>query len=235
MTIEIPRPEDLLQKRLGIANASDLKDLAREMYLNGTLDHVPVQWISTAMVEKWHPDKLEWVQKKYGSEMERGKYERDELYTLVGAPDEYTEDPPSNLLLNNGISRLIDLLDGVGSVQAYSNGVARIGVGTATAVEAAGQADLSATAVTSTAVRYFQRTSSVTTSAQTQVCVSTFGTANGNFVWAEWGIDALTGADGAVVGLNTATSAALLNRKVAALGTKASGSSWTITTNITIS
>lgn len=228
MSIEIPRPEDLLAARFG-RSKDEIKDLAREMYLEGSLDHIPVQWISTALVEKWHPDKLAWLQSQYGDR----EYERDELYALVGAPDEMTDDPPSNLLLNNGITRLIDLVIGTGSIQAYSNGVARIGVGTATAVEAASQTDLQA--ATGTANRYFMRTSSATTSSQTMVDVSTFGTGVGNFVWAEWGIDAKTGLDDAVVGTNSSTSAALLNRKVAALGTKASGSSWTITTNITIS
>lgn len=233
MTIEIPRPQDLLMQRLGIANQSDLKDLARERYLNGTLDHIPAQWISTAMVEKWHPDRLEWVQKNYGDR----KYEREELYSLVGAPDEMEIDPPSNMLLNNGIIRLLGLaIEAVGgsSIQSYTQGTtgARIGVGTATAAEAATQTDLQAAAGTTN--RYFMRCSSVTAPAQTMINVSTFGTADGNFVWAEWGIDAKN-ADDAVVGTNGATSAALLNRKVAALGTKASGSSWTITTNITIS
>lgn len=234
MSIVIPRAEDILASRPGFSPA-EIKELAHDLYLKGTLDHVPMQLIGYGLVEKWHPDTMEWVNKRHGER----RYERDDLYTLVGAPDEYAEDAPSNLLLNNGITSLLNRLIGnTGSFGAYANGTARVGVGTATAVEVATQTDLQAAAGTANrffqpcAASYPQVTGSPTTTMTSQ---STFGTADGNFAWQEWGVDGGGASGNATVGTNGASNAALLNRKVASLGTKASGSTWTITTNITIS
>jgi hypothetical protein len=61
---------------------------------------------------------------------------------------------------------------------------------------------------------------------------STFASADGNFAWNEWGIDVAT----ATVASGTTVGACLLNHKTsAALGTKASGSSWAFTATITLS
>jgi hypothetical protein len=55
-----------------------------------------------------------------------------------------------------------------------------------------------------------------------------FGSGVANFAWEEWGIDNGT-TDG------TTVVAPLLNRRVEAMGTKASGSTWTVTATITVS
>ena len=59
---------------------------------------------------------------------------------------------------------------------------------------------------------------------QTVTFRSIWASAEGNFDWNEW-----TVANGA------SDAATNLNRKVAALGTKASGSEWTLTVAITVS
>ena len=59
---------------------------------------------------------------------------------------------------------------------------------------------------------------------QTVTFRSIWASAEGNFDWNEW-----TVANG------SSDSATNLNRKVAALGTKASGSEWTLTVAITVS
>lgn len=234
MSIVIPRAEDLLASRPGFSQG-EIKEFARELYLKGSLDHIPTQWITSGLVEKWHPDTMEWLQTRHGER----RYEREDIYALVGAPDEYAEDPPSNLLINNGITNLVNRLIGnTGSYGGYANGTARVGTGTSTAVEAATQTDLQAAAGSTNryfqpcAASYPQITGSPTTTVTAQ---ATFGTGDGNFVWAEWGVDGGGASGGTTVGTNGASNGALLNRKVASLGTKASGSTWTITTNITIS
>jgi hypothetical protein len=68
-------------------------------------------------------------------------------------------------------------------------------------------------------------------SSQTVSFQSDFTTTEANYVWAEWSIAAgATTASGA--GFTTGTTN--LNRKVAALGTKASGT-WTLTAQVTFS
>lgn len=227
--ILVPRAEDLLAARPGFS-VSEMKELVREGLEKGTLDHVPVQWVSAGIVEKWDPDKMAYVQREYGTR----RYERDDLYRLVGTPDEITEDPPSNLLLNAGITRLLNLLIGTGSLAAYTNSISRTGVGNSSTAESASQTDLQASAGSTN--RYYQAAAATypSVASQTLSMQSTFGTADGNFAWAEWGIDG-GGSSGTTVGTFNSSNAGLLNRKVASLGTKASGSTWTITTTIVIS
>lgn len=61
---------------------------------------------------------------------------------------------------------------------------------------------------------------------------STFGSANGNFAWNEFGIDIGT----PTVTAGTTVNAVLFNHKTSiAQGTKASGLTWTATATITFS
>lgn len=137
------------------------------------------------------------------------------------APDEIAE-AAGNLLLNAGITRLLNLLVGAGG-QAFDATHCRVAVGDSSTAAAASQTDLQAATN-----KYYKLVDSVNVSAQTATIVATFGTADGNFAWNEWGIDVGT-ASGSTV------TAPMLNRKVASLGTKASGSTWVITVTITIS
>jgi hypothetical protein len=158
-----------------------------------------LDWKVDTVIEKWHDT----------ADFEAGS-----------EPDEVLEDR-GNLLLNAGITRLINLLTGAGGT-AYNAANSRIGVGNSTTAAAAGQTDLQG------ASKYFKLVDSVTPSGQTITWVATFGSSDGNFAWEEWGVDNGT-ASGATV------TAPLLNRKVSAMGTKGSGSTWTITVTITIS
>lgn len=228
MSIVIPRAEEIMALRPGFSE-SDVKELAQELYTKGSLDHVPAQWISYGIVEKWDPDQTAFAQRETGLL----RVEREDLYRVVGEP-EITEDPPSNLLLNAGITRLLNLLIGTASLGVYSNAKSRVGVGNSNTAEAASQTDLQASAGASN--RYYQAVngSYPSVSAQTVTAQSTFATGDGNFVWNEWGIDG-GGASGTTVGTFNTTDCGLLNRKVASLGTKASGATWTLTVTITIS
>lgn len=144
-----------------------------------------------------------------------------------------------NLLLNNGITRLLNLLIGTGSILGYatsSTSQMRIGTGNGSTAVTAADTDLSAAA--GSANRWFQKSdaSNPTVAAQTLTCIATFATADGNYAWNEWGVDGGGATSTAVVGTNTATTNALLNRKVpTSLGTKASGASWAFTITIVIS
>ena len=160
----------------------------------------PFKWKAHATLAKWHAT---------------------ESFQLGCLPDEVSEHP-GNMLLNNGIARLLDLLIGAGG-QALDATHCRIGVGDSTTAASAAQTDLQAATN-----KYFKLCSSVTRASQTITVVASFGSSQGNFAWEEWGIDFGT-ADG------TTVTAPLLNRKVTTMGTKASGSTWQLTVTITVS
>lgn len=155
------------------------------------------------------------------------------LRALVGEPEECTE-IVGNLLLNEGIQRVQDLtmiatvLTNQTAANAWGNTNAFTGVGDSSTAEAATQTDLSA------ATNHFYKGMNATFPSRAGQAVSfqsDFTTTEANYVWNEWTISAgATTASGA--GFTTGTTN--LNRKVAALGTKASGT-WTLTTTITLS
>lgn len=157
-------------------------------------------------------EKINW---KITSRVE--KYASDADYR-AGKVAEVVE-KSGNLLLEEGIQELLDLLIGAAGPTAYNNANARLGVGNSNAGAAASQTGLQGG---STAFKAMDATFP-SRAAQTLTFKSTFGSGDGNFAWEEWTID-----NGAVRNKN-------LNRKVESLGTKAAGSTWTITVTVTIS
>ena len=122
-----------------------------------------------------------------------------------------------NLLLNEGITRLLNLLIGGGGT-AYNNANARIGVGNGNAAAAATQ-----TALQGGSTLFKAMDGGFPSIAGQSVSFkATFSDSEANFAWEEWTVD------------NGATANENLNRKVSAMGTKASGS-WVLTVTITIS
>jgi hypothetical protein len=108
----------------------------------------------------------------------------------------------------------------------WSNANAFTGVGTSATAEAATQTDLQAGGFYKAMNATYPSRSNQTVSFQ-----SDFTGAEANQVWGEWSISAgATTASGAGFTVGTTN----LNRKVAALGTKSSGT-WTLTAQITFS
>lgn len=141
------------------------------------------------------------------------------------APEEGEEEIDGNLLLNEGIQRLLDLLIGAGGV-AYNAANSYIGVGASTTAEAATQTDLQTTPFYKAMNATFPSRSS-----QTVSWASDFTSAEANIAWQEWSISAgATTASGAGFTVGTTN----LNRKVQSLGTKSTGT-WTLTAQVTIS
>jgi hypothetical protein len=154
------------------------------------------------------------------------------LRKYVGDP-EVVEEIEGNLLLNEGIARLIALLIGAGGT-AFNNANAYVGVGDAATAEAQTQTELQA------ATNRFYKASvggypltpgSGSPAANSVDFRSDFTTTEANYVWNEWSVSAgATTASGA--GFTAGTTN--LNRKVQSLGTKATGT-WTMTGTITFS
>lgn len=153
------------------------------------------------------------------------------LRKYVGSPEDVVE-IEGNLLLNEGIQRMVDLMIAAVSNQvaanAYGSTNAFIGVGDSSTAEAATQTDLQA------ATNHFYKGMNATfpsRSSQTVSFASDFTSAEANYAWAEWSVTAgATTASGSGFLIGTTN----LNRKVSALGTKSTGT-WTLTAQITFS
>lgn len=151
----------------------------------------------------------------------------DDDFARLGVRPFETVEVDRNLLTTAGIGRIVTLLN-AGTGNLISSTTARVGVGNGSTAAAVGDTDLSA--VAGAANRWFQ-TCTVTTPSNVLTFAATFGTADGNFAWNEWGIDIGT----ATVTSSAVVNAVLLNRKVAANGTKASGQTWTANATVTFS
>jgi len=103
--------------------------------------------------------------------------------------------------------------------QHYDNANARIGVGNDNTAFAEGQTDLIGTNVRKGMNASYPQDSG----AQAVDFQSDFTSAEANFDWEEWGL------------FNHATTGQMLSRKVESLGTKASGSTWTLTATYDLS
>jgi len=157
------------------------------------------------------PDKAHWK-----AEWKIEKYHGDVCPDNLFA----TEHIDGNLLLNEGITLLLNLLIGAGGT-AYNNASTRIGVGDSTTAAAATQTALQA--ATNKAWKGMD-TGYPSVSGQVATFRATFGPGDANYAWQEFTI--VNAAD------DTGTN---LNRKVESHGTKASGDSWVATATITVS
>lgn len=158
------------------------------------------------------------------------------LRSIVGPAEECAE-IAGNLLLNEGIQRLQDMTmiatvtTNQTATNPWSNANAFMGVGDTATAEAATQTELLAAAAAANRFYKAMNATYPSRSNQTVSFQSDFTTTEANFIWNEWTVAAsTTGASGA--GFLTGTTN--LNRKVASLGTKSTGT-WTLTGQITFS
>lgn len=151
-------------------------------------------------------------------------FARDEATEVVGGdgellPAESVID--GNILLAEGIGEVWDLVCGLGSPIAFSNANAYIGVGDSTTAESAAHTDLQAASnktYKAMSATYPQR------SGTTVTFQSAFASGDANYAWQEF-----------TVSNTSAGTGKNLNRKVSAQGTKASGQTWTVQLQITLS
>lgn len=146
---------------------------------------------------------------------DEGLFMQDRLITpFIYNQAQFTQ----NLLLNEGITRLQNLLIGGGGT-TFGNANAYLGVGDSSTAASATQTGLQA----ATNKLYVAMDESYPTiSNQTTTWQSTFGSGDANFAWNEF-----TVANG------SSDASENLNRKVSAQGTKASGQIWTLQLAVT--
>ena len=153
---------------------------------------------------------------------------------LDGIDSVFETESAYNLIVTTGLTFLSNRLTGGtsgGASNPLSAGYTRIGVGDSTTAAAVSQTDLQA----STNKYWKQIVSSgyPTISGGVIQWQAVFGSAVANFAWQEWGID--NGGTGTAGGTSNdgGAVATLFNRAVSSLGTKASGTTATITVTIT--
>jgi hypothetical protein len=170
---------------------------------------------------------------KWRLEKRLGDWRGEDIDAGVASEPYEIREGEGNLLMNGGASCIWECLIGNGTTTAdqtltyFSNARAAIGVGDSSTAAVDTHTDLQAAtnklrkAMDAT---YPTHTDGTTDANDDIVFRSTFGSAEANFVWAEWGV------------FNSATAATgrMLNRKVEALGTKGSGSTWTLTVTLTL-
>lgn len=169
--------------------------------------HDEVRWHARCVVEKREGD---WT----GEDIAAG---------LAPEPYEIIE-REGNLLMYAGASALWQRLIGT-AITAFDNTNAHIGVGDSTTAAAATQTDLQAAtnklrkAMDAT---YPQHTNGSAVGNATITFRATFGSAEANFAWGEWGI------------FNASSTGVMLNRKVESLGTKSSGLTWALEVELSL-
>lgn len=141
------------------------------------------------------------------------KWEDAEAHKSGAAPDE-TIDLGGNMLLTAGVTALWNLVTGAGGT-AYDATNARLGVGEGATAATAGDTALVGP---TTAFQVVDQAPAV--SGNEVTFEATFGDGTAEFPWNEWAVD---------------NGTTLLNRKAVGMGTKAAGSTWTLTVTIAIS
>ncbi len=135
-----------------------------------------------------------------------------------------------NALMYGGMSNLWQCLIGAGTATAaqaltfFSNANAVLAVGDSATAEAQTQTDLQAATNKlrkAMVTGYPTHTDGVTVASNTITFRADFLTAEANYVWNEWAV------------MNAAVGGRMLNRKVAALGTKTTGT-WTLTISLAL-
>ena len=123
-----------------------------------------------------------------------------------------------NIFLTAGINEIWSLVTGQ-SANTFTNAQALIGIGDSSAAATAGQTDLQA----ATNKTYSVQNGGFPTapSAGAVQFQATFGSADANYAWAEFVV-------------KQAASAICIDRGVSAMGTKAAGTTWTVTVTLSI-
>jgi hypothetical protein len=172
-------------------------------------------------VDRWDAEQTAWAQRRV-----TGAPVQDRHFRRLGIKPYLVTETTGNLITNAGYTRIGNLFTAQGATQAFDAAHCRIGAGNGSTAVAYTDTDLSA--VAGSANRWFQLVSAVFTigATRTWTVAATFGTADGNFTWNEFGIDQGTASG------NTVT-AILLNHALSSQGTKASGQTWTATATIT--
>jgi hypothetical protein len=206
---------------------------APDSYLEDDMSRDTIKWTPVARIDKYSPEVVDELTRILGYEPMAADFAR------FGAEPFAVTEVEGNILVAGGLGMLTNALIGgtYDPLTPTSTGRAFVGVGDSSTAAATSQTDLSA--ATNKYYNTFDsagitRVTTTTTNDAVQG-VSTFGTAVANFAWAEWAwFTTTTGTitPGTTSNVSSGTET-MWNRKVASMGTKASGASWVFTTKVT--
>lgn len=189
------------------------------------------KWHARARVDKFSPEVVQELTRILGYEPKAADFAR------LGADPYEIVEVDGNILVAGGIGMLTNALIG-GTADPLTSARAFVGVGDSSTAATTAQTDLQAATN-----KYYNTFDSNPTRITTTVTndtiqgVSTFGSAVANFAWAEWAWHTTTAGTitpGTAQNVSTGTET-MWNRKVASMGTKASGASWVFTTTVQFS
>lgn len=194
-----------------------------------------VKWTPVARIDKYSPEVVDELTRILGYEPTASDFQR-----FNADPYAVTE-VEGNQLVAGGLAMITSALTN-GSFDPLTptaSGRAFVGVGDSSTLATNSQSDLQA----STNKYYNTFDTSGITRVTTNVTndsiqgVSTFGSSVANFAWNEWAwFTTTTGTITPGTGINVSSGTETMwNRKVASMGTKASGASWVFTTKVTFS
>lgn len=195
------------------------------------MKHDGINWKAYGHVAKYEPETVRELTEFLGYEPKAVDFAR-----MAITPDGEAE-AFGNLLCVNGLANMTNLLI-AGGGQGLTATRTFVGVGATATAATAADVHLGSDGASAWYQAVDSAPTRVTTSQtnDTIQCVSTFASGNGNFAWAEWGWGFTTGTITASATLaSVGTGAALINHKIASLGTKASGASWVFTTTVQLS
>lgn len=196
-----------------------------------------INWLATAQVIKYNPDKVARLTARYGHEP---TWFHLEHLRRIGDPDGEPDDitvAEGNLLTTVGLNRLTNLMIGGGGT-SLAHADLLIGVGSSSTAALVGDTALGGDGSSTTAL-YQQCDSSYPTQSNGVLTVNcTFGSSSANFSggWQEWCLAVASGSltSGATLS-GVGTSPIMINHKIQNLGTKNSGAIWTLAATVTFS
>lgn len=184
-------------------------------------------WVPRAKVIKYDPDTVASLTRMLGHEPTGP--ELRSLEKLGTIKPDAVDEHVGNLLTTAGLNRITNLIIGGGGA-AFTNAQAFAGVGDSTTT-----ATVADTALGAATNKWYQA-ADATNPTQLNGLITmncTLGSANGNYAWQEWVWGIATGTLTAGSSL-PGTSPILLNHKIQSMGTKVSGSIWTLNATITL-
>lgn len=190
-----------------------------------------IKWRPVARIDKYSPEVV--------AELTRilGREPKSFDFVEFGAEPFAVTEVEGNILVAGGLGFLTSALI-AGTYDPITQARAFCGVGDSSTAETTAQTDLSAATN-----KYYNTFDANPTRVTTTVTndsvqgVSTFGTSVANWAWNEWAwFTTTTGTITPGTGINVSSGTETMwNRKVASMGTKASGATWVFTTKVTFS
>jgi hypothetical protein len=197
-------------------------------------EFIPVR--TSFRVRRWDAEQTEWALRKTDRDavgwLRRGRNViiPERTFARLGvAPYSETQDDDCNLVTQAGWVAILGSIAGTSIATKFSATAGRIGAGSVATAATYADTQLGGNGSSTTALYKLVSgapTIATGSSPPTLTFSATFGTAQANFAWAEFGTDNGTADSSAVSGV-------FLNHGISSQGTKASGQTWTATETLT--